>query len=296
MTYGKFGKFVGSLLKEHPKLWVNPMSVHSIFRALTGSLRVLPNFIIIGAAKCGTTSLFNYMTQHPNIYPALWKEIYFFDRYFTRESQWYRANFPTKFYKSLINFKNKKFITGEATPTYIHHPLVPQRIFETIPDVKLIVLLRNPIDRAYSHHQMEVSLGFEDLPFEEAINREPERLEGEKEKMLEDHNYFSYKRQMYSYLSSGIYVEQLRLWMKIFSKDKFLIIKTEDFSEKPKEILKQVFTFLDIQQYELPTYEKFNLGKYSGMTEQIKKRLINYYKPHNAELYKFLGRNFNWDC
>lgn len=100
---------------------------------------------------------------------------------------------------------------------------------------------------------------------------------------------------MYSYLSSGIYVDQLRLWMKTFSKDKFLILKTEDLAEKPKEILRQVFTFLDIQQYELPNYEKHNLGKYTGMTEEIRKQLINYYKPYNSELYKFLGRDFNWD-
>ena len=115
----------------------------------------------------------------------------------------------------------KKFLTGEATPTYLHHPLTAKRISELLPNIKLIILLRNPIDRAYSHYQMEKRLGYEELTFEEAINFETSRLEGESEKMFKDPNYYSYERQIYSYLTSGIYVDQLKLWMNYFSKINF---------------------------------------------------------------------------
>src|SRR3990172_9672083 len=119
MTYGQIGNLVGIWFAKHPKLWVNPLSVESIFRASTGFLRVLPDFLIIGAAKCGTTSLYNFMMKHPDIYPALWKEIFFFDRYYPRGINWYRANFPSKFQKFSKKLVKKNFLTGEATPTYI---------------------------------------------------------------------------------------------------------------------------------------------------------------------------------
>ena len=295
MTYGQIGSLVGTWFAKHPKLWVNPLSVESIFRASTGFLRVLPDFLIIGAAKCGTTSLYSFMIKHPDIYPALWKEIFFFDRYYPRGINWYRANFPSKFQKFSKKLVKKNFLTGEATPTYIHHPLAAQRVFETNSKIKLIILLRNPIERAYSHYQMEVSLGYENKSFEVAINLENERLSGEKEKMLMDKNYFSYKRQIFSYLTSGIYVDQLKIWMNQFPKEQFLIIKTEDLANKPQEILNQVFEFLNLAKFDMSKFEKYNLGKYSEMNNHIRKKLVNYFLPHNEKLYKFLDNDFNWN-
>ena len=294
MTYGQFGKQLGTWIANHPKLWVNPLSLGSIFRASTGLIRILPDFLIIGGAKCGTTSLYNFMIRHPDIYPAIWKEIFFFDRYYPRGINWYRANFPSKFHRFSKKLRKKNFLTGEATPTYIHHPIAAKRVFETTPKIKLIILLRNPIERAYSHYQMEVSLGYENKSFEEAINLENERLSGEKEKMLTDENYFSYKRQIFSYLSSGIYDDQLKIWMNQFPKEQFLIIKTEDLSNKPQEILNQVFKFLNLDQFDISKFKKYNLGKYSEMDLHIRKKLENYFKPRNEDLYKFLGRDFKW--
>ena len=184
-------------------------------RILTNNLRVLPNFLIIGVSRSGTTSLYNYLTQHPSVAPALIKEVYFFDRSYKRGLAWYRSFFPTvleKYYSTTV--KKKEFITGEATPCYIFHPHVPRRVFKTIPGIKLIVLLRNPVDRAYSFYHHNLRRGLESLSFEEAIESEVKRLRGELEKMMDDENYFSFNRQYYSYLSRGIYVDQLKNWIK----------------------------------------------------------------------------------
>jgi len=295
MTYGQLGKQLGTWVADHPKLWVNPLSIQSILRATTGFFRILPNFIIIGAPKCGTTSLYNYIVKHPGVFPALWKEIYFFDRYFSREINWYKGNFHLKSYKFFYNsICRKQFVTGESTPTYFHHPLAPKRISKFLPHMKLIVLLRNPVDRAYSHYQMEKSLGYEELTFEEAISAENDRLHLESEKMIEDINYYSYKRQIFSYLTSGIYVKHLELWMKYFPKNQILILNTEDFERDPNDTYQTVLNFLDLSPFK-SKFKKLNVGKYPKMNEETKKKLYEFFKPHNRRLSKLLNRDFGWE-
>ena len=119
-----------------------------------------PNFLIIGAQRCGTTSLYNYLIQHPQIVPSSKKEVHFFDLNFHLGQSWYEKHFPEV---------SDNILTGEASPYYIFHPLCPKRIFDYDPSVKLIVILRNPIDRAYSHYRHIVRLGHEPLKFEDAL-------------------------------------------------------------------------------------------------------------------------------
>jgi len=287
-------KKIVNWLVNHPNLWTNPLSINSILRALTGHFRVLPDFIIIGSAKSGTTSLYDYLTQHPSIYPALWKEIYFFDRYFPRGITWYRANFPSKFQKFFVTkIQRKSFLTGEATPTYIHHPLTAKRISKILPHIKLIVLLRNPIDRSYSHYQMEKQMGNEDLTFEDALESENSRIKGESEKMINNPNYYSYKRQIFSYLTSGIYVDQLEIWMKYFPKNQFLIIKNEDFDNNQQTVFSQVENFLDVNHAKIE-FKKQNIGKYNPMNFETRKKLEQFFDSHNKKLYTFLNHDFGW--
>jgi len=279
---------------QHPNFWTNPFSISSIFRALTGKFRTLPDFIIIGAAKSGTTSLYDYLSQHPSVHSALWKEIYFFDRYFPRGINWYRSNFQYKIQK-LFSTKilKKKFLTGEATPTYFHHPLTAKRISEFLPNIKLIVLLRNPIDRAYSHYQMEKKLGYEELTFEEAINSETSRLEGESEKMFKDLNYFSFKRQIFSYVTTGFYADHLELWMKYFPKNQLLIINSQDLEKNTDKIFQEVLIFLELNPY-IAKFKNHNVGKYDKIKENTKKILIDKFELENKKLYKLINKNFNW--
>ena len=166
-------KYIRHKLDKHKKLQNLSTSLYLKYCNLVGPLHVLPNFMIIGFPKCGTTSLYDYLTQHPQITPPLGKEIDFFDRLYERGVNWYRVRFPGKAYNFFKHTaSNKKIFTGEATPRYVFHPLALQRIKKLIPDSKFIILLRNPIDRAYSHYNMNFQNGYEYRTFEDAIEHE----------------------------------------------------------------------------------------------------------------------------
>ncbi len=266
------------------------------YRMLTGQIRLMPDFIIIGAQKGGTTSLYNLLIGHPCIASALVKEVHFFDKNFMKGITWYKAHFPSFLYKYYAKkMHGLNFITGEASPYYIFHPHAPKRISEIVPRVKIIVLLRNPIDRAYSHYHEEVRREREPLSFEDAIKREWERINGEMGKMLEDENYYSFNHQYYSYLSRGIYVDQLKVWMNFFPKEQILILKSEDFYSYPETTLRRVVEFLNLPGWDPKDYRKYNESKYPKMNATTRKYLIDYFLPHNQRLYEYLGMDFEWD-
>lgn len=279
------------------------------YRLMTSRMRLLPDFLILGGQRCGTTSLYFYLTERAGVVPALQKEVHFFDDHFARGLNWYRAQFPSSLRKySLERLGKGCFLTGESSPYYLFHPRIPGRVAEVLPHVKLIVLLRNPIDRAYSHHWLEAKWKTETLPFEEAIHAEAERLAGEREKMQENEGYESYNYRHFSYLSRGIYADQLRTWMNFFPKEQFLILKSEDLYHDPIAILQETLAFLDLpadalcvkngefKQYREPNPRGYKLHeKPARMTPQARKYLAEYFRPHNARLREFLGRDFQWD-
>jgi len=264
-------------------------------RILTGKIRLLPTFIIIGGQKCGTTSLYNYLGEHPGIVPALEKEVHFFDANFKKGTTWYRAHFPTQVYRLYCRLFRKNIICGEATPYYIFHPRAPRLISEMLPDVKLIALLRNPVDRAYSHYQHMTRRGDEILSFEEAIRKEKERLDGEADKMLEDQNYQSSEHRLHSYLSRGIYADQLRAWENLLPKEQFLVLKSEDLFAEPSFVLQRVLKFLDLPYWEPKAYKPFKRGKYQRMDSTTRDELDRFFRPHNQRLYEYIGMKFNWE-
>jgi hypothetical protein len=259
----------------------------------TGSL---PDFLIIGAMKCGTTSLYHYLIQHPDICPAYFKEIHFFDNNYHEGFKWYRSCFPTLFYKYYtIHVRRRNFITGEASPYYMFHPHVPQRVHQTIPNVKIIIILRNPVDRAYSHYQHWVREGIEKLSFEDAIKAESERLAGEREKMLGDEHYYSYNYGYYSYLLRGIYVDQIAAWKSLFNCKQIMILNTEKFYTDSQRILLKVFEFLKLPAYSLIDFKGKNIGRYPEMPGSIRRDLVDYFASHNKRLYELIGTEFDWD-
>ena len=151
------------------------------------------------------------------------------------------------------------------------------------------------VDRAYSHYHHQVSRGRETLSFEEAIQAEPQRLSGELAKILEDENYTSFNHVHFSYLSRGIYVDQLKAWQRFFPKEQILILSSEDFFANPSATCKQVLKFLNVPDWELNVHRKSNVGRYSKMQEATRKSLVEYFKPHNQRLYEYLGTSFDWD-
>jgi len=220
-TY-KTREFLRPRLAKNQKLYDFIRSLDRGYSNLTGFAHVLPDFYLIGAQKCGTSALYDYLVQHPSIYPCTTKEPRFFDKYYERGINWYKSCFPFTFKKNIVaKLFHKKFLTGEATERYFEHPHVPQRINKITPNSKFIVLLRNPIDRAYSHYNMRYKSKKEKLSFEDAIKAEKDRTNNEFKKMLDDENYYSKDYFHYSYLERGIYFEKLKRWMEVFPKEQF---------------------------------------------------------------------------
>jgi len=268
------------------------------FRATTNPIRMMPHFMIIGTQKGGTTSLYQYLIQHPCIAPIWIKEPHFFDIYFYKGLPWYRSHFPTtvqQYYSRHI--QKHDLITGEASPYYLFHPQAAKRVAKTLPKAKLIIILRNPVDRAYSQYQHQTRQeGVEPLSFEDALANEEKRLAGEEEKILTDEKYFSFNHRHYSYLARSKYIEQLPAWMELFPKEQFLILRSEDLYTEPKAVVKQTLDYLNLPSSHLSQkYKPFNDAKYTKMAPETRARLVEYFKPYNARLYDYLGQDFGWD-
>lgn len=266
------------------------------YRILTGWARLLPDFIIIGAQRCGTTSLYNYLVRHPNVMSAFSKEVHFFDRYFRRGIVWYRSFFPlwvSRWYVERTS--RRRVLVGESTPYYLFHPQAPRRAYGVVPQAKLIVLLRNPVDRAYSHYNHEVKIGAETLPFENALEREQEVLPLEMLKLLDDEDYYSFYHQHHSYLSRGIYLPQLQAWTRVFPRDQMLILNSESLYRSPSVVMERAHRFLGLPHQAVSEYERYNRIHYQSMNAITRARLVDYFRPYNQALYEYLGTDFGWD-
>ena len=247
-----------------------------------------PDFIIIGVQKGGTTSLYNYLIQHPQIAPAAQKEIHYFDLNFNKTPDWYYSQFPQA-------QSGEHLLTGEASPYYIFHPRVAQRIHDLCPKVKIIALLRNPVERAISHYHYYIKIGYESLSLESAIVQEPDRLKGEIEKILASPTYESYNHRHYTYLSRGLYADQLPAWMQLFPKSQLLILKSEDLYANPGGTYNNVLQFLGLSPHELETYGKHNATEYPPVSETVYEQLRAYYRSPNQRLTELCDRDFGWD-
>jgi hypothetical protein len=242
------------------------------------------NFMIIGFAKCGTTSLYEYLIQHPHILPSAKKEPMFFSENFHYGFDWYLAHFPSI-------PKGQKYITGEASAHYIDHPIAYKRIYENFPNTKLIILLRNPIERTYSDYQMWKRLGVIHRPFKDVIISEMDRVQGEAQATYNEREGFAAP----SFISSSLYVYSIKRWMALFPRNQFLILKTEELNSNTEELLSKVFYHLNLNDFSIKKYSKHNVGEYNSINPELRGILGEYFKPHNKLLEDFLGMEFGWD-
>ncbi|ERT04909.1 sulfotransferase domain protein [Lyngbya aestuarii BL J] len=238
-----------------------------------------PNFIVIGTQKGGTTSLYYYLAKHPQIMPSLIKEIDFWSTKYNRGIDWYLAHFPPI-------LAEQKILTGEATPSYLDHWEAPERLFQTFPNTKLIVVLRNPIERAISHYYQWVNMNWEFRSLEEAMISEIEQLSVAN---------VSYWNQPNSYIARGVYVEFLKKWLEIFPREQILIISSEKFYSNPAITLKHIFNFLDLPNYSLSNYKKYNARSYPSLDQSMRNLLGSYFQVYNQELEDVLDMKFNWN-
>ena len=279
--------------KKHPTLYIWTIQKNP-FRILTSPLRVLPNLITIGTARGGTESLYHYLKKHPNISVSNKREIYFFgkDPFFNTGLNWYRSFFPTNLYKSYFNnTHDKPLIVYEGTTDYIFQPTAPKQISEVLPNAKFLVMLRNPVDRAFSHFYHNIDTNHEYLDsFEETIELEPKRLAERTNKGL-DHIGFNF----YTYLKRGIYVEQIKRWFEFFPKEKFLFQKSEDFLQNPQKTIDNICDFVNIPHLKISSKIRRNAANYpKTMNPETRKKLVEYFKPYNEKLYELLDLDFGW--
>lgn len=262
----------------------------------TARFRLLPDYLIIGAQRSGTTSLYKYLAQHPGVgAPFLGKGAHFFDTNYSGDLDSYRAYFPTRAFKWYVKARRGiELVTGEGSPYYLAHPHAPYRIAEALPQAKLIVLLRDPVERAHSHYQHERARGFEELSFEEAIECEPQRLAGELERMRADPSYNSFSYQHHTYLMRGRYADQLEVWYSLFPRQQLLVLRSEDLFAQPDDTYREVLEFLGVPLVSLAAYDPFNPRRYGGMNEATRRRLVEHFAEPNRRLYELLGVDFGW--
>lgn len=255
---------------------------------------VLPDFCILGGMKCGTTALFMYLEMHPHVWSGGTKEIHYFNTNRDFDESYYRSFFPEIHRLCECDNVYQRQIVGEATPDYLFHPAAPKLFHDVNPNAKLIILMRNPIDRAYSHWKQGHRFGFETETFERAIALEPDRLRGEERRMLENIHYYSYRHQMYSYLERGKYLQQIERWQEHFSNSQFLYIYSEDlFSQTSKEY-KKVLEFLELPEW---TPESFDIkfpGVSGTISSEARQSLQEYFEPYNGQLKGHLGKIPDW--
>ncbi|ELS04094.1 sulfotransferase family protein [Xenococcus sp. PCC 7305] len=246
---------------------------------------IKPEFSIIGAMKGGTTSLYQYITQHPHVIPAIKKEIHFFDKNHQKGIDWYLSHFPF-----IIN--NRNYISGEASPGYLTND-IGKYILELFPNMKIICLLRNPVERSISHYFHNVKLGYEKNSIEHAMGLSVNNLSTfsklstleEREKLLK-HN---------SYINHSLYAYHLEKWLNIIPLEQILIIKSEDLFESPEETVSKIVKFLGIKEFNNIQYKAYNSGTYfQKVSSDIIEDLSSAFMPYNSQLIEKLGININW--
>jgi tetratricopeptide (TPR) repeat protein len=242
------------------------------------------DYLIIGTQKGGTTSLNYYLSEHPNIMSSMIKEMPFWSNQVERGLEWYFSHFPPI-------PPNYHCLVGEATPINFNSPEVAENLVKFFPNVKLILLLRNPIDRAVSHYYHWLSLKWELSSFEEAIQREINQLEDQKTDFwtrLHDPNF-------QGYLSKGLYINFLEKWIKVFPREQFLILSSEEFYANPDLKTTEVLNFLGLPEYHLSKYNQYNTRPYPPISESTRILLNHYFQPYNQKLEDCLGMRFNWN-
>jgi hypothetical protein len=250
-----------------------------------GQARALPDAVILGAMKCGTSSLHNYLVQQPDVIEPLRKEVHYFDVNFGRGEAWYRANFGRQ---------GEPGLNIDSSPYYLFHPAVPRRMRALLPDAKLIVLLRDPVRRAYSHYWHERDKGREKLEFDAAIAAEAERLGDAHQRLADGTLERSFAHQHFSYLARGRYVEQLEGWFSEYPREQFLILRFEDLAKEPLATLNATLGFLGLPPATQVDLEARNTRRYPPMAEAVAAQLRDYFEPFNRRLEALLGRPMAW--
>lgn len=256
-------------------------------RIATAHARVLPDFLIIGAMKGGTSTLYGYLRQHPDVHTSGPKEVHFFDLNYNKGVRWYRSNFPIRLGRA------RGWQTGEGDPDYLFDAQVPARVSSVVPQAKLIVVLRDPVSRTRSHYEHNRARGQEPLSLSAALDKEPERLAAQLERVraldpeaVKIHNRFAY-------VGRSLYAQQLERWFGFFPREQFLILKSEELFEQPVTTMAAVFRFLGLRDVVVSS-RRINAGSYdksNSMDAEVRARLDRLFETPSRDLERLLGND-----
>jgi hypothetical protein len=257
---------------------------------------MLPDFLIVGAQRCGTTALYKALVQHPAVLGAgLHKGVHYFDTDYQKGLDWYRGHFPRQSTASRLEQQlGVRPLTGEASPYYMFHPLAADRIARDLPRVRLVAILRDPVERAYSAYTHEKARGYETEDFERALELEPERLNGEEQRLLADPAYVSLHHQHNAYLARGRYVEQVRRLEEAVGRDRLLVLDFDDLFGDLEQSMPRLLDFLELPRWSPGEIAKRNARPRSELPGDIRIRLEEYYAECDEELAAWWGRTPSW--
>jgi hypothetical protein len=260
-----------------------------------------PNFIIVGSQKCGTTALNTYLSQHPLIeIPTEYKEPHFFDLHFPDKSPKENLNTYIETY-FLRDCRRARCIAGESTPIYLYDtPVIPPILNQTCPWVKFLVLLRDPVKRLYSHHNMMFNDGFLDESFEKHLEDDFHWMEmvglysnktlSREEEHAAWNRYLMHPSWDQLMIGRGLYEIQLREWFRYFERRQFLILKSQELDNNRDATMKKVYDFLGVPYQPLAVSEKVHVRNYTKpMPSDLEARLYDFYRPYNKRLERLLG-------
>jgi hypothetical protein len=261
--------------------------------AITGFIRVIPDFLVIGAKRCGTTSLYQHLPEHPCISKSPHDNMGFFNDNFHLGVNWYKSFFPTTFTRKKIKSKFGNFLAFDVTTKYMEEESTANNVYQTKPNMKIIIILRNPVDRAYSQYHLSVRQTAERRSFEDVVEENMNRLNKESHEHYKIKPKFSAKED--NYLKKGLYALQLRYWLKIFPRENILIVSTEEFESNQQIIYNKIFEFLNISKFEVKNTKKMQKGNYPPIKSETRNLLLDYFRPHNHELFELINMEFDWD-
>lgn len=264
---------------------------------LTYGMRMVPGFLIVGGQRCGTTSMFKTLSQHPAVSPVvLHKGVHYFDVNYDHGFPWYLGHFPLR--RQVASGRratSPAVLTGESSPYYMFHPLAPERIASELPEVRLIVLVRDPVERAYSAHTHERARGFENEDFARAIELEPERINGEVEKIRTTPSYDSLHWRHNAYVTRGQFIDQIEHLEALFGRDRMHLVDSADFFTDPEPTFRAVCGFLGLPRTGDINYEQHNARpRSSPMEPALRRRLDAHFMPYDERLAAWWGRTPSW--
>ena len=238
----------------------------------TAPRRAHPDFLLVGAKRGGTTSLWRYLSEHPDVLdlfprPEKLKGMYYFDEQFGRGDRWYRSHFPMRTQRENALAAGRPTVVGEATPYYLYHPLAPVRARAVVPDAHILVVLRDPVERAYSHYKERCANDTEPLSFADAIAVEP--------------GYVSFAHRHCSYVDQGRYAPMLERWFAAYGRDRVQVEISEEMYADPQATLDRVTDRLGIRRHTLrdTTVHNAEPAQAVAATEELLGRDLPWSRP-----------------